>query len=40
MDLIPDDLGGNLYVINGSMQKLSDAGAAYKDKHKGDDEDG
>ena len=32
MDLIPDDLGGNLYVINGSMQKLSDAGAAYRNK--------
>ena len=32
MDLIPDDLGGNLYVINGSMQKLSAAGAAYRNK--------
>lgn len=32
MDLIPNDLGGNLYVINGSMQKLSDAGAAYRNK--------
>ena len=30
MDLIPDNLGGNLYLVNGSMQKLSDAGAAYK----------
>ena len=40
MDLIPDNLGGNLYLVNGSMQKLSDAGAAYKDKYKGDDEDG
>ena len=32
MDLIPDNLGGNLYLVNGSMQKLSDAGAAYKQK--------
>lgn len=40
MDLIPDNLGGNLYLVNGSMQKLSDVGAAYKDKYKGDDEDG
>lgn len=32
MDLIPDELGGNLYLVNGSMQKLSDAGAAYKSK--------
>ena len=32
MDLIPDKLGGNLYLVNGSMQKLSDAGAAYKQK--------
>ena len=37
MDLIPDNLGGNLYLVNGSMQKLSEAGAAYKDKYKGDD---
>lgn len=27
MDLIPDELGGNLYIVNGSMTKLSDAGA-------------
>ena len=32
MDLVPDNLGGNLYLVNGSMQKLSDAGAAYKQK--------
>ena len=32
MDLIPDKLGGNLYLVNGSMQKLSDAGSAYKQK--------
>ena len=32
MDLIPDNLGGNLYLVNGSMQKLSDAGSAYKQK--------
>lgn len=27
MDLIPDELGGNLYLVNGSMTKLKDAGA-------------
>ena len=27
MDLIPDELGGNLYLVNGSMTKLQNAGA-------------
>ena len=27
LDLIPDDEGGNLYLINGAMTKLADAGA-------------
>lgn len=27
MDLIPDEQGGNLYLVNGSMTKLADAGA-------------
>lgn len=27
MDLVPDELGGNLYLINGAMTKLQDAGA-------------
>lgn len=26
---IPDEDGGNLYLVNGSYTKLSDAGAAY-----------
>ena len=26
LDLIPDELGGNLYLINGNMTKLQDAG--------------
>ena len=26
LDLIPDELGGNLYLINGNMTKLEDAG--------------
>ena len=30
MDLIPDELGGNLYLVNGNMMPLKDAGAAYK----------
>ena len=31
MDLIPDELGGNLYLINGAMTKLQDAGAFAQD---------
>ena len=31
MDLIPDELGGNLYLINGAMTKLEDAGAFAQD---------
>lgn len=27
LDLIPDEEGGNLYLINGAMTKLKDAGA-------------
>ncbi len=27
MNQIPDELGGNLYLVNGSMTKLEDAGA-------------
>lgn len=30
LNLIPDDKGGNEYLINGNMMKLSQAGAAYK----------
>jgi HK97 family phage portal protein len=30
MDLIPDELGGNLYMTNGNLCPLSMAGAAYK----------
>lgn len=29
MNLIPDEEGGNLYLVNGSMNRLSDAGIAY-----------
>jgi hypothetical protein len=29
MDLIPDEQGGNDYYLNGSYNKLEDAGAAY-----------
>ena len=28
---IPDEEGGNLYLVNGSFTKLADAGAAYAD---------
>lgn len=30
MDLIPDEFGGNQYLVNGSIQKLAEAGADYK----------
>ena len=29
MNLIPEEDGGNLYLVNGSMSRLSDAGIAY-----------
>ena len=37
LDLIPDELGGNLYLTNGNMCPLSIAGAAYKSKEKEDE---
>ena len=27
MNLVPEELGGNLYLVNGSFTKLADAGA-------------
>ena len=36
MDLLPDSSGGNEYLVNGTMTKLSQAGAAYKDKGGGE----
>ena len=41
LDLIPDELGGNLYLTNGNMCPLAMAGAAYRnsnDKEESDDE--
>ena len=38
MDLIPDELGGNLYLINGAMTKLQDAGAFAQDLPRETDE--
>ena len=38
MDLIPDELGGNDYYLNGSYNKLQDAGAAYAMNQPQDDE--
>ena len=38
MDLIPDELGGNLYLINGAMTKLQDAGAFAQDAPEETDE--
>ena len=34
MDLIPDELGGNLYLINGAMTKLQDAGGFMRSESK------
>lgn len=34
MDLVPPEEGGDLYLINGNMTKLNDAGAAYKGKEE------
>jgi hypothetical protein len=30
MDLVPDEEGGNLFLVNGSMTPLKNAGAAYQ----------
>ena len=38
MNMIPDELGGNLYLCNGSFTKLEDAGAAYQEKNESDGE--
>jgi len=32
MDKIPEEMGGDLYMVNGNMVPLKDAGAAYADK--------
>ena len=34
MNMIPDELGGNLYLVNGSFTKLADAGAFAKENEK------
>ena len=39
LDLIPDKEGGNLYLINGNMTKLKDAGIFAAGKEKNADED-
>ena len=38
MNPIPDEEGGNLYLINGSMTKLKDAGAFAADTKEGKEE--
>ena len=40
MDLLPDEEGGNLHVLNGSYVKLSDVGAAYGVNEAGEQEPG
>jgi len=36
MNLLTDEEGGNLHVLNGNMVKLADVGAAYKSKETED----
>ena len=38
MNAIPEELGGDLYLCNGSFTKLQDAGAAYAQKEEKTDE--
>ena len=38
MDLIPDEMGGNTFMVNGTMTPLQMAGAAYKDGKEENDE--
>ena len=40
MDQLSEEEGGNLYLINGSMTKLQDAGAAYSGKEKASESEG
>lgn len=37
MDLVPDELGGNLYLVNGNMMPLQKAGAAYENEEASDE---
>jgi hypothetical protein len=37
MDLVPDEEGGNLFLVNGSMTPLKSAGAAYQTSGGGSD---
>lgn len=39
LDRIPDELGGDLYLINGNMTKLQDAGVFAKKYEKEETED-
>ena len=37
MELIPEEEGGNLYLINGNMTKIKDAGIFAGQQRKGED---
>ena len=37
MNMIPEEFGGNLYLVNGSMSRLQDAGIAYKNTNESED---
>ena len=38
LDRIPEELGGDLYLVNGSMTKLSEAGAFVKTAQENQEE--
>ncbi len=38
LDRIPEELGGDLYLVNGNMMPLADAGAAYRNDEKKEEE--
>ena len=40
LDLIPEEKGGDLYLVNGNMAKLEDAGAVYSSNGKEKNTDG
>ena len=40
LDLIPDEMGGNTFMVNGTMTPLKDVGAAYKTQEGSEPEEG
>ena len=40
LDLIPNEMGGNTFMVNGTMTPLKDVGAAYKTQEESEPEEG